>query len=145
MEGLIDGLRREAQEIRGRTVADSLKNTYEDSFRVYERVVRTEFQMDPMPIEIEKTQTFLVFMKWEKRCYNTLAGYARGSSYYFRSNGLNVLTQDMQFNVSANGLRREMMTEGDFCPKAKAPFQLEWFDRIASGYPMDDFSNCIAE
>ena len=141
MEELLDGLRREAQEIRGHAVAESSRNTYEASFRVYEKVLRDELSIDPMPVDIEKMEIFLVFMRRKKRCYNTLAAYVRGFSYYFRRNGLDILTQEIGFKVFFSGLRREMTADGGLCPKAKAPFQIEWFERIANVFPMEDFRN----
>lgn len=141
MEGLLEGLRREAQEIRGHTVAESSRNTYQDSFRVYETVMRNELQMDPFPVDIEKMEVFLVLMKRKRRCYNTLAGYVRAFSYYFRTNAKDCLTQDLQFKIFFSGLRREMTEGGQSCPNAKEPFQLEWFERIVNVYPMEDLGN----
>ena len=139
MDGLVEDLLREAQEIRGHTVAESSRNIYAAGLRKYEETMRG-LERDPFPLEIQKMELFLVLMKRQGKCYNTLAGYVRSFSFYFRSNNLDVLTQSMDFKIFMSGLRRDTTREGE-SPKAKEPFRKEWFEQISRCIPMGDIDN----
>ena len=141
MERLVEELRREAEQIRGKDVSKNTRSTYEAGIRRYQEVCRDVLRMEAMPIDVSKMQIFLVYMKRQNRAYNTLCGYVRSFSYYFRSNGMDVLTQDIGFKIFMNGLRREMTADKGSCPYAKAPFEIAWFDRICKVLPMDDIQN----
>ena len=137
---MLDGLLAEAEEIRGHSVASSTRGIYDSNMRVYENVMRNEIGTDPMPITVDKMVGFLVLMKRKGRTCNTLLNYARAFSYYFRSNNLELLTQDMRFKVFLTGLRRKMADNGETA-KAKEPFLVEWFGDIARVRPMEDIAS----
>ena len=50
------GLLAEADQIRGHTVAESSRHAYEAGLRTYERVMKEELGMVPMPIDEEKME-----------------------------------------------------------------------------------------
>ena len=135
-----ESLLKEANEIEGKMVATSTRVTYESSLRVYEKTMRDVIHEDAYPIDIRKMKIFIVLMKKRKRTYSTLVNYIRGFSFHFRKNGLEVLTQSIEFKVFHSGLRREMCGDRAF-PKAKEPFELEFFERIVNILPMDDIAN----
>ena len=74
MQELIDGLLREAEEIGGHTVAQSSRNVYEGGMRTYERVLKEVTGMEPYPIDVQKMEIFIVYMRRQNRAYNTLSG-----------------------------------------------------------------------
>ena len=141
MERLLEGLRREVEAIRGKDVSENTRSTYDVGLRRYQEIVSGVLGLEAMPIDVEKMELFLVYMKRQGRAYNTLCGYVRSFSYYFRSHGLDVLTQDMRFKVFMSGVRREMTIDKGACPYAKAPFEIEWFDRMAMILPLTDLCN----
>ena len=94
---------------------------------------------NPFPVTYEKMVAFLVYQKNCGRKCSTLLNYINGFSYYFRENGLNVLTQSIKFKVFKSGLRRTMMA-GSY-PNAKLPFNPEWFPKIIDKFPISTTDN----
>ena len=138
--GLVERLLEEAEEIRGKSVAESSRKTYLSALGVYEKTMKDQIGVDPYPIDVKKMMAFLVFMKRLKRTYSTLANYVCALSFYFRSHNMDNLTEDIQFKVFQTGLRRELCaTEKN--PKAKDPFELEFFERIEAMVPLDVVEN----
>ena len=133
-------LRNEVQEMVGQTVAESSRRIYDTNLGTYKKVMATELQVPPEPIDVDKMQIFILWMKHKGRTYNTLVGYARSFSFHFRLNNLEPLTQTVAFKMFLSGLRRGMLKDGRE-PNAKAPFPVEWFDRILEIVDLDDVEN----
>lgn len=139
MSSLMDELLQEARGLQGKAIAESSRRVYESRLRVYATCCERELQIPAEPVTVEKMMAFIVLQRRSGRCWSTLANYIQGFSYHFRSKNEPVLTQSMQFKVFKDGLRREMHA-GTF-PNAKLPFRIEWFDQIATQFPVTMMDN----
>lgn len=133
-----DDCLEEADEISTENISLSSKKTYASGIRVYERVV-AKYGKNPYPITIENMRGFLISKKKEGRTYNTLHGYISAFNNYFEQNLLPNLTKDIQFKNFKSGLRRVM--QGNNCPKAKLPFDVNWFNIIPQYFNLNQMDD----
>ena len=141
MEGVWGDLMELADEISSENLSNASKECYNSRIHCYEKVMSI-LGKNAYPIDLEKMKGFIMFQyKNKNRKYNTLIGYITGFSNYFQQNNLPNLTKDITFKNFKSGLRRRLL--GNFCPNAKLPFEINWFEIISKEFPLNQFDNRI--
>ena len=136
-----DELMELADEISSENLSKASKECYNSRIHSYEKVM-TRLDNDAYPIDIEKMKGFIMFQyKNKNRKFNTLIGYITGFSNYFQQNNLPNLTKDITFKNFKSGLRRRLL--GSFCPNAKLPFEISWFEAISTEFPLNQLDNRV--
>ena len=128
------------EEITQENVSVASKSIYQSRLNSYEKTL-DKLNQPPFPITSEKIQGFLIDKKNNGCTYNTLIAYICAFNYYFRQNDLDILTNSIEFKNFKNGLRRTM--KGDTCPKAKQPFDIQWFKLYLEKFDMNTFQDYL--
>ena len=129
-----------AKEISKHTIAENSQATYSQYINLYEEAM-VHLETEPYEINIDKMMVFIQFGKDEGYTYNTLKCCIAAFSYYFRSNNLPNLTQDVEFTNFHKGVLRDMKTNKN--PNRKLPWNPQFFDSYLDLYPLNQFTDTL--
>lgn len=101
--------------------------------------MRAEFEIEPLPLDLDKMRVFLLHKQRQGRTYATLANYMSAFSYHFRHTDSENLTLSLEFKMFKSGLKREML--GARYPNQKEPFDHEWFPKLAEVMDLTTFDD----